>query len=113
MIFSPEFDAIPTKIPTLPAKISMLVNVNIILDTVSSANLCESIFIMLHVTDENIIGMTDMEIKVKNILPGSENNLPVSGKRMPIKIAHTAAIIVVYPLLSNFDIFPNISTHSP
>lgn len=113
MIFSPECDVMPTKIPIPPAKISILVNVNIILDTVISANLFESIFIMLHVTDENIMGITDMEIKVKNIFPGSANNLPVSGKHTPIKIAHTAAITVVYPLLRSFDIFPNIPTRSP
>lgn len=103
----------PTKTPMLPAKISMLMNVNIILGTVISATLLEIIFMMLHVTEENIIGIIDIEIKVKNILPGNANNLPVSGKHTPIKIAHTAPITVAYPLLKIFDIVPIMFMLSP
>lgn len=113
MIVSPECELMPIRIPIPPAKISILVNVNIILDTVISAILSEIIFIMLHVTEENIIGITDIEIKVKNILPGNVNNLPASGRHIPMKIAHMAPMIVAYPLLKSFDIFPDIFISSP
>ena len=112
-MYSPECEMIPTKTPMPPAKISILANVNIILDTVISENLLESILIMLHVTEENIIGITDIEIKVRNILPGSVNNLPMAGKHTPIKIAQIAPMIVAYPLFKIFDIFPIISMRSP
>ncbi len=113
MILLPGFVIIPIKSPIMPAKSNILVNVNIILDAVTLTNLLESICITLHVTDENMIGIIDIDNSVKNILLSVVKDLPTSGKYIAIKIAHTAPTTVEYPLLSIFDIFPINTMLSP
>lgn len=68
---------------------------------------------MLHVTEENMIGITDIDINVINMLLSGVSAFPMSGKHIPINIAHTAHITVEYPL---FKILKNLSiffTFSP
>lgn len=92
--FSPGFVIIPIKSPIVPAKNNIPINVNIIFEILILQSLLEDILIILQVTDENIIGITDIDIKVKNILLSGVSDFPISGKQVPTKIAHIAPMSV-------------------
>ena len=71
---------IPVKSPTMAARNNTPANVNIIFEAVISESLLDNIRMILQVTDENMIGITDIDIKVKKIFPKGVSDLPISGK---------------------------------
>jgi hypothetical protein len=85
--------------------ISAVTNRRMILETFTLAELTDIRLITLKVTDENVIGMIDIEIKIRKISPKGCNILPKPGSKSPIIPAHTAENNVMYP-------FPKIIIHS-
>jgi hypothetical protein len=96
--FRIALQVIPITLATIKAAINTKTTLRIFIFFVSP----ESNLIILDVTEEKIIGMADIDIKVKKISLKGFKNSPVLGNINPTTTAHNAANSVVYP-------FPNIA----